>query len=161
MSDTILGCLSICLVTSCTLFVSLTCLLPCSQLLASVLLPVHLCPCFMFYCLRAGLYLGPALAALAFCLSHHQRLFFLLISCLRFSSSAFTDQPVQCNLMSLHRELSCILRLKPADRGNKKETAPERLVNKTIAWSFSSGTGNRHSPLPSLHSGISDSLSAL
>lgn len=120
---------------------------------------------FMFFCLlifkpvpQRGSHFPPFLP---FPSPSDSFLFFFsfFISCLCFSSSTFIDQAVQCNLMSPHRELSCIPRLKPADGKNKKEMEPERLVNKTIAWSFSSGTRNRHFPLSSLYSAKSDSLS--
>lgn len=124
MSDTFLDCLSTCLVASQHTFCQphlsatmypVTCVTTLCQSLAvlNVLLSFSLV-------LTALLFLSPA----------------TLISHSCFSSSAFIDQPVQCNLMSLCRELSCILRLKPADRKNKKETEPERLVNRTIAWSW-------------------------
>lgn len=124
MSDTFLDCLSTCLVASQHTFCQphlsatmypVTCVTTLCQSLAvlNVLLSFSLV-------LTALLFLSPA----------------TLISHSCFSSSAFIDQPVQCNLMSLCRELSCILRLKPADRKNKKEAEPERLVNRTIAWSW-------------------------
>lgn len=51
--------------------------------------------------------------------SFHIICLFFFIYCLCFSSSTFIGQTVQCNLLSLHRELSCIERLKAAD--GKKE----------------------------------------
>lgn len=44
---------------------------------------------------------------------------FYFILC--FSSSTSIDQPLRCILMSLHRELSCIPRLKPTDGRIRKE----------------------------------------
>lgn len=99
-------------------------------LLLSTLLPAspiccyeasYQCQYFYFtFFICAGLYLGLALTAFPY-LSPVTS-----ISCLCFSSSAFIDQSFQGNLMHLCRELSCKLRLKPAN----KETEQDR----TAAW---------------------------
>lgn len=146
------------LLLSLTLFASVPYLPPCTQLFVSVLCASHsrwAWSLTVFVC--AGVYLSLTPSALSF-LSPAP-----LISCVCSSSSSFVDQAVQCDLMSLCRELRCIVRWKPADRKNtKKETEPERLVNRTIAWSFfallPTGTDNRHFALASLHSSKSNSV---
>lgn len=104
---------------------------PCTQLFVPALCASHW-PNSIVNCLVcAGVYLSLTPSALSF-LSPAP-----LISCVCSSSSSFIDQLVQCHLMSLCRELSCIVRWKPAGRKNKKtDTEPERLANRTIDFFF-------------------------